>query len=82
MTCLLLRLLLRSSAAEWLVLVRKTVALTQVREVAYLAFTHPAIQGCIMDVCTTLCHNLIASLPEEGKDNALRQAFYCEHHLH
>lgn len=82
MTCLLLRLLPHSSAAEWLVLVRKRVALTQVREVAYLAFTHPAIQRCVMDVCAILCYHLTAGLPEEGKDNALRQAFYCEHHLH
>jgi len=61
MTCLLLRLLSRSCAAEWSTSVQKRVVLIlQVREVAYLAFTHPAIQGCIMDICAILCYNLTA----------------------
>jgi len=62
-------------------LVRKRVVLAQVPEIAYLASTHPPIQGCIMDVCAILYYDLTASLPEEGKGNVLRQVFYCEHHL-
>lgn len=62
MTCPLLRLLLRSPAAERSMLVRKRVVLAQVSEITYLASTHPPIQGCIMDVCAILYYDLTASL--------------------
>jgi hypothetical protein len=78
MTFLLSRLLLRSFAVGWTMLVQERV----VREIPYLASTHPAVQGCIMDICAILWYGLTASSRRENQGDALRQAFYCERHLH